>query len=224
MYIDIHNLSFAYGHRSVINNLSLSLAPGDYMVVKGKNGSGKTTLIKCLLGINQVKAGMIFYNHQDITNFKKWPLFGYVSQKFEEFNYEYPITVNELLSVYSLKPTNQSQRLKTLDQLGILEIINENINNLSGGQLQRVFIARSMLNNPEVLILDEPTASIDKMNTEYFYRTVNALNAQGITIILITHNDSLDHLNYSHVLTMYQDMTFSFQAREKCDLSEVEML
>ena len=167
---------------------------------------------------------MIFYNHQDITNFKKWPLFGYVSQKFEEFNYEYPITVNELLSVYSLKPTDQSQRLKTLDQLGILEIINENINNLSGGQLQRVFIARSMLNNPEVLILDEPTASIDKMNTEYFYRTVNALNAQGITIILITHNDSLDHLNYSHVLTMYQDMTFSFQAREKCDLAEVEML
>ncbi len=224
MQIDIHNLSFAYGHRSVINNLSLSLSPGDYMVVKGKNGSGKTTLIKCLLGINSVKAGMIFYNHQDITNFKKWPLFGYVSQKFEDFNYEYPITVNELLAVYSLKPTNQSHRLKMLDQLGILEIVNENVNNLSGGQLQRVFIARAMLNNPEILILDEPTASIDKLNTEYFYRTVNDLNAQGITIILITHNDSLEHLNYSHVLSMYQDMTYSFQSREKCDLAEVDLL
>ncbi len=224
MQIDIHNLSFAYGHRSVINNLSLSLNPGDYMVVKGKNGTGKTTLIKCLLGINPVKAGMIFYNHQDITNFNKWPQFGYVSQKFEDFNYEYPITVNELLAVYSLKPTNQNHRLKMLDQLGILEIVNENINNLSGGQLQRVFIARAMLNNPEILILDEPTASIDKLNTEYFYRTVNELHAQGITIILITHNDSLEHLNYSHVLSMYQDMTYSFQSREKCDPAEVELL
>ncbi len=224
MQIDIHNLSFAYGHRSVINNLSLSLGPGDYLVVKGKNGSGKTTLIKCLLGINTVKAGMIFYNHQDITNFKKWPLFGYVSQKFEDFNYEFPITVNELLQVYSLKPTNQKHRLKMLDQLGILEIVNENINNLSGGQLQRVFIARAMLNNPEILILDEPTASIDKLNTEYFYRTVNELNSQGITIILITHNDSLDHLNYSHILSMHQDMTYSFQLREKADPAEVELL
>lgn len=222
MQIDIHNLSFAYGHRPVISNLSLSLSRGDYMVVRGKNGSGKTTLIKCLLGFNPVKSGMIFYDHQDITNFGKWTSFGYVSQKFEDFNYEYPITVDELLTVYTLKKSMQSHRLKLLDQLGILEIVNENINNLSGGQLQRVFIARAMLNDPEVLILDEPTASIDKMNTQFFYRAVNELNAQGITIILITHNDSLDHLNYSHVLSMNQDMTYTFQLREKCDLTEVE--
>ncbi len=224
MQIDIHNLSFAYGHRPVLNNMSLSLSPGDYLVVKGKNGTGKSTLVKCLLGINPVKTGMIFFDHEDINNFKQWPLFGYVSQKFEEFNYEYPVTVNELLAVYSLKHTNQSFRLKLLDQLGILEIVNENINSLSGGQLQRVFIARAMLNNPEVLILDEPTASIDKLNTEYFYRTVNELNAQGITIILITHNDSLEHLNYSHVLSLNVDMTYSFQIREKCDLTEVKMI
>ncbi|MBN2504167.1 MAG: ATP-binding cassette domain-containing protein [Bacilli bacterium] len=224
MQIDIHNLSFAYGHRSVLNNLSLSLAPGDYLVVKGKNGSGKSTLVKCILGINPVKTGMIFFDHEDINNFSKWPLFGYVSQKFEEFNYEYPVTVNELLSVYSLKNTNQSYRLKLLDQLGILDIINENINNLSGGQLQRVFIARAMLNNPEVLILDEPTASIDKLNTEYFYRTVNQLNGQGITVILITHTDSLAHMNYSHVLSLNLDMTYQFQVRDKCDLEEVEKI
>ena len=99
MHIDIHNLSFAYGHKTVIQNLSLSVASGDYLVIRGKNGSGKTTLIKCLLGINPVKAGMIFYDHQDIINYKGWTNFGYVSQKFEDFNYEYPITVDEFLSV-----------------------------------------------------------------------------------------------------------------------------
>jgi len=217
MHIDIHNLSFAYGHKTVIQNLSLSLGSGDYLVVRGKNGSGKTTLIKCLLGINPVATGMVFFDHQDINNFSDWTKFGYVSQKFEDFNYEYPITVDEFLSVYSLKGRSQSKRLKILDQLGILEIVNENINNLSGGQLQRVFIARAMLNDPTILILDEPTASIDKLNTQYFYKTVNQLHEMGITIILITHNDSLENMNYTHMLSMYQDFTFTFQAREKAE-------
>ncbi|MFA5467383.1 MAG: ATP-binding cassette domain-containing protein, partial [Candidatus Izemoplasmatales bacterium] len=99
MHIDIHNLSFAYGHKTVIQNLSLSLASGDYLVVRGKNGSGKTTLIKCLLGFNPVGSGMIFFDHQDINNFNNWTKFGYVSQKFEDFNYEYPVTVDEFLYI-----------------------------------------------------------------------------------------------------------------------------
>jgi zinc transport system ATP-binding protein len=221
MQIDIHNLSFAYGHKSVIQNLSFSLAKGDYLVIKGKNGSGKTTLIKCMLGFNLVKAGMIFYNHQDIVNFKNWPDLGYVSQKFEDFNYEFPITVDELLATCCMMRKSQAHRLKILDNLGILDIVNQNINNLSGGQLQRVFIAKALLNNPKVLILDEPTASIDKLNTQYFYKTVNQLNASGMTVIIITHNDSLDNMNYSHVLQMNLDMSYTFQIREKCDLTEV---
>ncbi len=223
MQIDVHNLSFSYGHRTVIDSLSLSLSSGDYIVIRGKNGTGKSTFIKCLLGMNPVKNGMIFYDHQDINYFKEWTSFGYVSQKFEDFNYEFPITVNEFLSVSSLKKTSQSDRLKALDQMGILELLNQNINNLSGGELQRTFIARSMLNNPKLLILDEPTASIDKLSTEYFYKAVNQLNLQGVTIILVTHNESLGHLNYSHVLTMFSDGTYTFQTRDRCDLTEVDL-
>jgi zinc transport system ATP-binding protein len=97
--------------------------------------------------------------------------------------------------------------------MGIFDIINQNINSLSGGQLQRVFIVRAMLNNPEVLILDEPTASIDKQNKEFFYKTVDELHAEGITIILITHNDDIEQLNYTHLLSMYNDLTTSFEER-----------
>lgn len=222
MQIDIHNLSFAYGYKQVIQDMSFTLESGSYLVVRGKNGSGKSTFIKCLLGINPVKSGMIYLDHQDINTYKKWTNFGYVSQKFEDFNYEFPITVNELLSFSSLKLTNQNHRLKLLDQMGILDLINQNINNLSGGQLQRVFIVKAMLNQPKVLILDEPTASIDRLNTEFFYQTVNTLNQQGITIILITHNDSYDQLDYSHVLTMNQDLTYTFETKNEYKLSEVK--
>jgi zinc transport system ATP-binding protein len=207
MQIDIRNLSFAYGHKTVISGLSHSINSGDYIVVRGKNGTGKSTLIKCLLGINPVKNGMIFLDDIDINAFKHWTKFGYVSQNFDDFNYEFPLTVEELLKFSSIKKGTQHNYLKLLDQMGILEILNQNINSLSGGQLQRVFIVRAMLNKPEVLILDEPTASIDKQNTEFFYKTVDEFNKEGITIILITHTDLIKNINYTHTLTMNLDLT-----------------
>jgi zinc transport system ATP-binding protein len=213
MQIDIRNLSFAYGHKTVINGLSHSINPGDYLVVKGKNGTGKSTLIKCLLGINSVKNGMIFLDDTDINTFKYWTKFGYVSQNFDNFNYEFPLTVEELLKFSSIKKATQHNYLKLLDQMGILEILSQNVNSLSGGQLQRVFIVRAMLNNPEVLILDEPTASIDKQNTEFFYKTVDEFNKAGITIILITHTDSLENLNYTHTLTMNLDLSSKIEVK-----------
>jgi zinc transport system ATP-binding protein len=156
---------------------------------------------------------MIFYDKVDITDFKSWTRFGYVSQSFDDFNYEFPLTVGELLQISSLKKNSESVRLRFLEKMGIFDIINQNINSLSGGQLQRVFIVRAMLNNPEVLILDEPTASIDKQNKEFFYKTVDELHAEGITIILITHNDDIEQLNYTHLLSMYNDLTTSFEER-----------
>jgi len=168
-----------------------------------------------MLGFNSVKSGMIFFDHQDVVNFKEWTSIGYVSQKFEEFNYEYPLTVNEFLSISSLRKTKQQYRLKLLDELGILELLNQNINNLSGGELQRTFIVKSMINNPKLLILDEPTASVDKLSTDYFYKAVNQLNERGVTIILVTHHDNLAPINYSHVLTLYSDLTFSFMPRDR---------
>ncbi len=215
MRIDLVNLSFAYGHRIVIKNMSFSLGHGDFLVIQGKNGTGKSTLIKCLLGINPVKSGMIFYDHEDIVSFRKWPEIGYVPQRFEDFNYEFPITVNEILSVSQLKKNPPSERLELLDKMGILSLLNENVNNLSGGQLQRVFVARAMLNHPKLLFLDEPTASVDQENVAYFYKTVNELKASGVNIILISHDDAVETLDFTHVLNIDNDFSYQFYTKEQ---------
>ena len=208
MRITVNNLTFGYDYRTVLNDISFKLNTGDYLAIVGNNGSGKSTLVKCILGINKVPPGKIFLDDIDITNYKNFINIGYVPQKFDEFNYEFPITVNEILQVSKYTKVSEDEKLELLDKIGILEIQNENINNLSGGQLQRVFIVRSLMNNPKLLILDEPTVGVDQENIYSFYKTVNELNKSGITIMLITHNIRESIAEYSHILHIHNGEGF----------------
>lgn len=202
MRVHVNNLIFGYDYRTVLKDISFKLNSGDFLVVIGNNGSGKSTLVKCILGLNKVSPGSILLDDVDITTFKTFINIGYVPQKFDDFNYEFPITVNEILSASNISRISEDKKLELLDKIGILELQNENINNLSGGQLQRVFIVRSLMNKPKMLILDEPTVGVDRKNVEAFYKTVNELNKEGITIILITHNINEANANYTHVLNL----------------------
>jgi zinc transport system ATP-binding protein len=203
MRVNVSNLTFGYDYRTVLKDISFSLKSGDFLAVIGNNGSGKSTLIKCILGINKIPTEKILLDDVDIAEYKNYKNIGYVPQKFDDFNYEFPITVNEILQVSKYTSFTEDQKLELLDKVGILELQNENINNLSGGQLQRVFIARSLLNNPKLLILDEPTVGVDRENVEGFYKTINELNKEGITIMLITHNIHESKANFTHVLSLH---------------------
>lgn len=203
MRVAVSNLSFGYDYRTVLKDISFSLKSGDFLAIIGNNGSGKSTLIKCILGLNKVPAGRIFLDDVDITEFKTFRKIGYVPQKFDDFNYEFPITVNEILSASRVSHYTEDQKLELLDKIGILELQNENINTLSGGQLQRVFIVRSLMNEPKMLILDEPTVGVDRENVKNFYKTVNELNKEGITIILITHNLREATGEFTHILSIH---------------------
>jgi zinc transport system ATP-binding protein len=200
--VSVQNLTFGYDYRTVLNDISFKINSGDFLAVIGNNGSGKSTLIKCILGINKVSSNQIFLDDVDVTNFNNFINIGYVPQKFDDFNYEFPITVNEILHASNIRKVEEDKLLEILDKLGILKLQNENINNLSGGQLQRVFIVRSLMNNPKMLILDEPTVGVDRKNVEAFYKTVNELNREGITIILITHNIYESKANITHILSI----------------------
>lgn len=186
LHLKIDNLSFSYTQKLVLDRLSLELNSGDFLTIFGKNGTGKSTFIKCLLKIEKVPDNSIFYNGVDINSIKKFKNFGYVPQKLE-FNYEFPITVSEILSSSYLYPKDDFYT-QVINILDLNPIYRQNINTLSGGQLQRVFIARSLLNKPSILILDEPTVGVDSDNIKSLYNTLSILKENKVTIIISTHD------------------------------------
>ena len=186
MRVIINNLTFAYTQRPVLKNISFNLASGDFLSIVGKNGTGKSTLIKCLLKIVTVPNNTIFFDDIDINTMKRFYHVGYVPQKLD-FTYEFPITVKEFLSCAYLK-RRDAYFTSLINTLGLNPIYHQNINNLSGGQLQRVFIARSLLNKPKLLILDEPTVSIDNESVAALRDILLDLHSNNVTIILSTHD------------------------------------
>ena len=197
MRLRINNLNFAYSQKKIIHNLSFNIPSGAFLSIVGKNGTGKSTLIKCILKTLKVPNETIFLDDIDINNIKVFSNIGYVPQKMD-FNYEFPITVKEiLLSSYRGKAHDKLFK-DTINMLDLNKLYNENINNLSGGQLQRIFIARALLTEPKLLILDEPTIGVDSENLKNLRLILKRLKEQLVTIVLITHdsefcNDLFDY-------------------------------
>ena len=186
MRVTVNNLTFAYTQKLVLNNVSFSLKSGDFLTIHGKNGTGKSTLIKCFLKLLKINDGMIFLDDVDINSLRTFSNVGYVPQK-NEFNYEFPITVFEILSSAYLKKRD-AYYTEVVNAFDLNKIYHENINNLSGGQLQRVFIARALLNKPKLIIMDEPTVGVDVDNIKTLYEILKKLKEDGITIILVSHD------------------------------------
>ncbi len=183
--IKINNLSFSYENEKTLENINITIDEGDYLAIVGGNGTGKSTLIKCLIGINQVKSGMIKIDNTDITKYKNFRNIGYV-QQIRAKQLDIPITSREYLRLVS-KDNNKIQSLVEL--LNLEQIIDENINNLSGGQKQRVNIAKSLLHDIKYLILDEPNTGLDFAARKSFYELVANLNQEHkITIIIVSHH------------------------------------
>ena len=196
MRVTVRDLSFAYTQKPVLNKISFSLESGDFLAVVGKNGSGKSTLAKCLLGLLKVPNDTIFLDDVDINVMSKTYNIGYVPQK-PDFNSEFPITVKEILTS-SYRGKRDQSFTSIVNDLEINRFYYDNINCLSGGQLQRIFIARALINHPKLLILDEPTAGIDKANLDSLKEILRKLKNQKITIIMITH-----HMDFALDLAQY---------------------
>ncbi len=196
MRVTVRDLSFAYTQKPVLNKISFSLESGDFLAIVGKNGSGKSTLAKCLLGLLKVPNDTIFLDDVDINVMSKTYNIGYVPQK-PDFNSEFPITVKEILTS-SYRGKRDQSFTSIVNDLEINRFYYDNINCLSGGQLQRIFIARALINRPKLLILDEPTAGIDKANLDGLKGILRKLKNQKITIIMITH-----HMDFALDLAQY---------------------
>lgn len=181
---EIKDLYFSYNKSApyLLNNLNLKVNKGDYISILGENGSGKSTLMKLLLKLLSPSKGEINRTAMKI---------GYVPQKFESFNSQFPITVYELLKINSnyLKIKDKDLILNLLDLIKMKDFKNSLVGTLSGGQFQKVLIAKALMGNPDVLILDEPSNGIDVNSQAEIYSLIKKLNKESkITVLSVEHN------------------------------------
>lgn len=195
--IEIKNLKFGYNENLILKDVNLSLDKGDFAVISGENGSGKSTLIKLILGEIKKDAGMIKLFGIDMEDFKNFDKIGYVPQLNDAVKVAFPISCREYvgLNLYkefsifnTIKKESKTKVENIFSTLKINNLIDRPFNKLSGGQAQRVMIARAMVNSPDILILDEPTVGIDKKSKEEFLDLLVHLNRHhDISILMITH-------------------------------------
>jgi ABC-type Mn2+/Zn2+ transport system ATPase subunit len=193
------NVVARYGNTLALKNVSLVARRGEMIGLFGANGAGKSTFLKALIGVVPLAAGSLTvlgnsvgdarYNHAR-------PRVGYVPQKLP--NGRFPVTVRDAVAMgryglaglgRSLTQNDHALVSSALDQMGLRDLADRLVQNLSGGQAQRVAIARALAQEPELLLLDEPTASLDRAGQLELARQVQTLNrARGITVVIVSHN------------------------------------
>ncbi|WP_052339655.1 metal ABC transporter ATP-binding protein [Gorillibacterium massiliense] len=195
--IGIDRLCFSYESRKVIDNLNFNILERDFVGLVGANGAGKTTLMKMLVGLIAPDEGEIRLFGAPVQHFCDWERIGYVPQK-NNFNPLFPATVKEVVQsgLYSRK--NLFRRVSAADRekcsealkvMGISELADRRIGQLSGGQQQRAFLARALINQPDLLILDEPTVGVDTATQESFFHLLRHLHTHHrITFLMVTHD------------------------------------
>ncbi len=206
--ISVKDLSFKYDKEWVLKDVSFEIEKGDYVGIIGPNGGGKTTLIKILLGLINPTKGKVRCACSDKRHLGH--RIGYVPQLMGEGTRNFPATVEEVVKIHAYPQRGKKAKMKevekALKRAGVWDIRDQLIGELSGGQLQRVLIARALIGKPEVLILDEPTLAIDISGKNEFYDFLSDLNKQGISIILISHDIDTIALHVKHVFCLNQTL------------------
>lgn len=189
--IEFKNINKFFNDKKILDNVSLKIQPNEIYGLLGPNGAGKTTLIMILLGRVFSSNGDVFFDNRKLNSKNKSVLsqFGVVSQ-FDNLDPDF--TVVENLRVYSsyfkMKKNLIEKRVEDVLEFVLLEERkNERIENLSGGMKRRLSIARALLNDPKVLILDEPTTGLDPQTRQIIWNKLKALKKNGTTILLTTH-------------------------------------
>ena len=191
---EINDLCFSYSGKEVLHNIDLKVELGDFIAVVGPNGGGKTTLLKLVIGLLKPTRGTVRLAGRKAG--RKGVEIGYVPQQIDH-NLNFPATALDVVIMGKHVPENRlpfgrtsqdrEDGLAALDKMGISEFAERKISDLSGGQRQRVLIARALVTQPELLVLDEPTASIDSRGQTDFYQLLQELNSE-LTILMVSHD------------------------------------
>lgn len=221
--IDFDSVSFAYASGLILSNVSFQVFPGEFIGMIGPNGGGKTTLLKLILGFLKNYKGSIKVLGRNPSNHSTLiPRIAYVPQSIR-FDRDFPISVEEVvlsgliskLPWYGLFGQKEKQQAKELLKKMELEHLSKQpFGSLSGGQAQRVLIARALISEPELLLLDEPTASVDSQAEADIYAILRSLKGK-MTVLMVTHdlNAAIDQVE--RVLCV-QRKVISLKPEEVC--------
>ena len=203
--VSVKKLTVAYGKNKVIDLADFDISDGDFVCVVGANGSGKSTLIKAMLGLITPAAGEVRFRDG-----LKQSIIGYLPQE-TRIDQNFPATVFEIVlsgtlgragSRFFYKREDKERANSILNKLGISKLKEKSFGSLSGGQKQKVLLARALTATSDLLILDEPSNNLDYKSRKSFYDILKDLNTAGLTIVMITHDLDIDDLIGNKVLAI----------------------
>lgn len=195
--INLQKVGFTYGEQWLFKDVSVQISSGDFVAIIGPNGAGKSTLLRLIANIYTPIAGQISLYGQPMGEFKNWHKIGYVPQNPARQQKSFPITVREVVSLGCLQTNSLWARPSRADKLAVEAVLeefalqsfaNRKIGELSGGQQQKVFLAKALVKKPELLLLDEPATGIDSQTKVELYERLAVLNKAGCTIVMISHD------------------------------------
>ncbi|ECO2829025.1 ABC transporter ATP-binding protein [Campylobacter jejuni] len=195
--IKINNLNKEFGKVKALNNINLSVYEGEWLAIMGPSGSGKSTLLNILSLMDTPSSGEYILDNENLEQMdeeQKITLrrekIGLVFQQFHLIPYLNALE-NVTLSQYYHSSVDEEDTKMVLEKVGLSHRLTHLPSQLSGGEQQRVCIARALINNPELLLADEPTGNLDEANEQIVLQTLQKLKNEGKTIVLITHNPDL---------------------------------
>src|SRR5690242_11117338 len=177
-----------------LDNFTLTVDPGEWVAIMGPSGSGKSTLVNLIGCLDRPSTGEIWLDNEDVANISASELnrvraekIGFVFQQFHLIPFLTSVE-NVMLAQYFHSMTDEKEALEALERVGLKERAHHLPSQLSGGEQQRVCIARALINDPHIILADEPTGNLDAVNEEIVLRKLREMHAQGRTIIMVTHD------------------------------------
>ncbi|NLZ75439.1 MAG: ABC transporter ATP-binding protein [Erysipelotrichia bacterium] len=177
-----------------LNYIDLTLEESCFVAIVGVSGCGKSTLLNVIAGYDDIDYGHYYFNNKSVKKFskeEKLNLIKSIGVVFQDFNLLDYLTVKENILLASRYMNSRKDLLKVANKLDILDILNKYPSQLSGGQKQRVAIARCLITNKKIILADEPTGSLDVENSMKIMEIFKKLNAEGISIVIVTHDEDI---------------------------------
>ena len=197
LLLKLENVSKIYETVNALQDINLTVRRGEWLSVMGSSGSGKTTLMNIIGCMDKPSHGKVLLDGQDITKESQHNLttirrekIGLIFQQFHLIQYLTAVE-NVMVAQYYHSMPDEKEALAALDKVGLLNRAGHLPRQLSGGEQQRVCIARALINNPELILADEPTGNLDEENEQIVIRILHQLHEEGATIVVVTHDLSV---------------------------------